>query len=57
MRNQASIDTAMHSDSLIPFKRLCTEAEVAGLAGYLASPMVEYVTGQSILVDDGLPPY
>ena len=41
----------------IPFKRFCTEADVAGLASYLASPAADYVTGQTILVDGGLTSY
>lgn len=41
----------------IPFKRFCTEEDVAGLASYLASPAAEYVTGQTILVDGGLTSY
>ncbi|MEQ1772453.1 MAG: glucose 1-dehydrogenase [Burkholderiales bacterium] len=41
----------------IPFKRFCTEADVAGLASYLASPAAEYVTGQTMLVDGGLTSY
>ncbi len=41
----------------IPFKRFCTEADVAGLASYLASPAADYVTGQTILVDGGLTAY
>ena len=41
----------------IPFKRFCTEADVAGLASYLASPAAAYVTGQTILVDGGLTSY
>jgi NAD(P)-dependent dehydrogenase (short-subunit alcohol dehydrogenase family) len=41
----------------IPFKRFCTEADVAGLASYLASPAADYVTGQTLLVDGGLTSY
>jgi len=41
----------------IPFKRFCTEADVAGLASYLASAAADYVTGQTILVDGGLTAY
>ncbi len=41
----------------IPFKRFCTEADVAGLASYLASPAAEYITGQTMLVDGGLTSY
>ena len=41
----------------IPFKRFCTEADVAGLASYLASPAADYVTGQTMLVDGGLTSY
>ncbi len=41
----------------IPFKRFCTEADVAGLASYLASPAADYVTGQTILLDGGLTAY
>lgn len=41
----------------IPFKRFCTEADVAGMAGYLASPAADYVTGQTLLVDGGLTAY
>ena len=41
----------------IPFKRFCTEDDVAGLASYLASPAADYVTGQTILVDGGLTAY
>jgi NAD(P)-dependent dehydrogenase (short-subunit alcohol dehydrogenase family) len=41
----------------IPFKRFCTEADVAGLASYLASPAAAYVTGQTLLVDGGLTSY
>jgi NAD(P)-dependent dehydrogenase (short-subunit alcohol dehydrogenase family) len=41
----------------IPFKRFCTEADVAGLACYLASPAAAYVTGQTMLVDGGLTAY
>ena len=41
----------------IPFKRFCTEADVAGMASYLASPAAEYVTGQTLLVDGGLTAY
>ena len=41
----------------IPFKRFCTEDDVAGLASYLASPAADYVTGQTLLVDGGLTSY
>ena len=41
----------------IPFKRFCTEADVAGMASYLASPAADYVTGQTLLVDGGLTSY
>jgi NAD(P)-dependent dehydrogenase (short-subunit alcohol dehydrogenase family) len=41
----------------IPFKRFCTEADVAGLASYLASPAADYVTGQTLLLDGGLTSY
>ena len=41
----------------IPFKRFCTEADVAGAASYLASTAAEYVTGQTLLVDGGLTSY
>ncbi len=41
----------------IPFKRFCTEADVAGMASYLASPAAEYITGQTLLVDGGLTSY
>lgn len=41
----------------IPFKRFCTEADVAGMASYLASPAADYVTGQTLLVDGGLTAY
>ncbi len=41
----------------IPFKRFCTEADVAGMASYLASPAAEYITGQTLLVDGGLTAY
>jgi NAD(P)-dependent dehydrogenase (short-subunit alcohol dehydrogenase family) len=41
----------------IPFKRFCTESDVAGLASYLASPAAAYVTGQTLLVDGGLTSY
>jgi NAD(P)-dependent dehydrogenase (short-subunit alcohol dehydrogenase family) len=41
----------------IPFKRFCTEADVAGAASYLASPAADYVTGQTLLVDGGLTSY
>lgn len=41
----------------IPFKRFCTEADVAGLASYLASPAAAYITGQTMLVDGGLTAY
>lgn len=41
----------------IPFKRFCTEADVAGMASYLASPAADYVTGQTMLVDGGLTSY
>jgi NAD(P)-dependent dehydrogenase (short-subunit alcohol dehydrogenase family) len=41
----------------IPFKRFCTEADVAGLASYLASAAADYVTGQTLLVDGGLTSY
>lgn len=41
----------------IPFKRFCTESDVAGMASYLASPTADYVTGQTLLVDGGLTAY
>ena len=41
----------------IPFKRFCTEADVASMASYLASPAADYVTGQTLLVDGGLTAY
>lgn len=41
----------------IPVKRFCTEADVAGMASYLASPAADYVTGQTLLIDGGLTSY
>jgi NAD(P)-dependent dehydrogenase (short-subunit alcohol dehydrogenase family) len=41
----------------IPFKRFCTEADVAGMASYLASPAAAYITGQTLLLDGGLTAY
>lgn len=41
----------------IPVKRFCTEADIAGMASYLASPAADYVTGQTLLVDGGLTSY
>jgi enoyl-[acyl-carrier-protein] reductase (NADH) len=41
----------------IPFKGFCGEAEVSGLADYLASPIAEYIVGQTIHVDSGLTTY
>ncbi len=41
----------------IPFKRFCTEADVASAASYLASLAADYVTGQTLLVDGGLTSY
>jgi NAD(P)-dependent dehydrogenase (short-subunit alcohol dehydrogenase family) len=49
-RRQAMIDR-------IPFGRFCTEADVAAMASYLASPGAEYITGQTLLLDGGLTAY
>ncbi|MBM3341076.1 MAG: SDR family oxidoreductase [Betaproteobacteria bacterium] len=46
-----------HLMERIPFKRFCTEVDVAGMASYLASPAADYVTGQTLLVDGGLTAY
>jgi NAD(P)-dependent dehydrogenase (short-subunit alcohol dehydrogenase family) len=49
-RRQAMLDR-------IPFGRFCTEADVAAMASYLASPGAEYITGQTMLLDGGLTAY
>jgi len=37
----------------IPLRRLGSPEEIAGLAGYLASPAARFVTGQSFVIDGG----
>ncbi len=41
-------------DERIPMGRVGTGADVAGVAGFLASPAASYVTGQAINVDGGM---
>jgi meso-butanediol dehydrogenase/(S,S)-butanediol dehydrogenase/diacetyl reductase len=38
----------------IPLGRVETPVDVAGVVAFLASPHVDYVTGQSIVVDGGM---
>ncbi len=40
--------------SVIPLKRACSPAEVAGVVGFLASPKSDYITGQVLCVDGGM---
>jgi 3-oxoacyl-[acyl-carrier protein] reductase len=38
----------------IPSGRLGTPSDMAGAALFLASPMADYIVGQTIIVDGGL---
>lgn len=55
MNDKAFEDEDYHNYILnkTPLRRLGTIDEIAGLALYLASPLAEYITGQTIFVDGG----
>lgn len=46
-------DVVRHAMTAIPAKRLGRADEVAGMVGYLVSPMAAYVTGQVMAIDGG----